>query len=96
MKRLAGKKGFTLVECIAAVMVFAVLMLAVGTMISTSLAISAMFMQNGRAWQDQANNVMRGIGTPETGIITIAGGGINVTIPVTVRSNETFTGFFPP
>ena len=98
------KKGFTLMEALVTIMVFSVLMLAVTTMISTSLRLTAIYFQRGATVQDNANNAILGriaddddnaTETDAKIIISVIGTEISVDIDVTILQNDNFIAFRP-
>lgn len=111
IKRLKSKKGVTLVETLATILVFTVLVAAVATMISASLRITRLYFQRATEYQENANDAMLGeeiqlrpnrtpasvpMLTEAPGVLTISGAGIDeITIPVIILQDGTLVAFRP-
>lgn len=103
---LSGQKGESLMESIASILIFNILMLAVATMIKTSLRITEYSTTSAATRQEQANNFIlenypTSTDTPKLELrerasdVTYVSHNINVDIDVTYYDDGTFQAFTP-
>jgi hypothetical protein len=97
---LSEAAGETLIEGIASILVFVVLIAAVTMMIMVSMRITAVSTANAEARQIEAAAVLAGdaalAGPPgEAVTFNVPGSATPITVPVTVYSNNAFTAFEP-
>ncbi|MCL2084961.1 MAG: hypothetical protein FWH06_06880 [Oscillospiraceae bacterium] len=92
---LAQKRGETLMEGIASLLVFSILLAAVTMMINWSLGVTADSAAEATEMQNKANEVILGEydGQRDTELILSVEGRL-ISIPVTVTDNMADGGFF--
>jgi prepilin-type N-terminal cleavage/methylation domain-containing protein len=94
---LKCKKGMTLTESLASILIFSILMLTVTTMIVTSLRMTGIYTARAETQQRNANLTVLEKATldpPQTGTLRITGIGL-FTVDVTVNFSQEST-FHPP
>ena len=104
IKRLRSNKGETIMECIASLLVLAILMVAVTTMIQASMRMTGIATQTAAARQTTAGAIMLGT-HPASGGGTItfssdtspvqAANGIGAEHPVTIYTEDNISSFIP-
>jgi len=100
---LTGKRGETLIECIASILVFTVLIASVTMMIMLSLRITGESMSNAETSQKATNAVLAGdAGNPDVDVLYPPGRielefGVGDILPidVTVFESGGYTAFEP-
>ena len=97
---LSGKRGETLMELIASILVFTVLVASVTMMIILSLRISGNSMDNADEWQAEANAVLAGDpasfgGSASPSSISLLINGQNCTIDIIMNRTDSFISFDP-
>lgn len=94
---LLNNKGESLMESVASLLIFSILMMAVATMITASLRITSASTKDASERQDAVNKgIMEDYDTtPTNDTLTFEGTGINVTIPVEISDEDGYVAFIP-
>lgn len=95
---LTDKRGESLVESLASMMLFTLLMINITMMINTSLQITGVSTVNAKNKQDNANKYILEIYDSKSShnlILRDDMNGINVAIPVDFSDDGNFTAFSP-
>ena len=92
---LNGSRGESLMECIASIFVFTILLACVTMMIMVSMRVSSNATRDASSMQTDVNAVLSGAASCEDENVELRVNGVSIDIPVVVYRAGDFAAFFP-